>query len=172
VTFDEAVRSYGDWLRMHAWRRATRLGLDVDEAMQEGWLLIWLNWHAVQSTDRPGGLMKKLLDQAITLMWRTRIAVKRGGTGLRVERQQAAPTHSEIEDWDRPISGGQEDAVELSQVMRALDGLSPLLRDTLITHAKGDTLTEIADHAGVSRQAIDNRIDRAREQLGKALKIT
>ena len=152
--FEQTVRDYGGWLRYHAIRRIRRTDLDLEEVMQEAWLLIWINWDAVWRTDRPGGLMKKLLDQAITAMWRARYAIKR--TGITVP----------IEDWDGGgVEASQEHALELKLVAERLDRIPKRQRDVLVDRVLGDSFSEIAERQGVSAQRIQQVEAQARKRL-------
>lgn len=59
----------------------------------------------------------------------------------------------------------QEDAVELSEALARLGALSPEDRSIIIADAIGNSQAEIAAMEGITRQAVNNRVRRARNTL-------
>lgn len=157
-TYEATVRDYSRWLRGHAEFRARNGLLDAEEIMQETWLTVWRTWDSMKDAPVIGGILKRVLHQTATAMWKSALRLKRVGV---------------IMDLDECIGlgaiGNQEASVELQHVSARVNSLRPVERDALTMRAFGDQYVEIGDHFGVTRQRAQQIVAKARQNVMKDL---
>jgi RNA polymerase sigma-70 factor, ECF subfamily len=103
------------------------------------------------------------------LAWLCTILRNQHISGLRRKRHEAMPI-DELPDAAASIGASQEDAVEMSEIRRALLKLSPEHREVLVmVAAAGLSYAEAAEICGCAVGTVKSRVNRARNELRRLL---
>ena len=137
---------------------------DAEDALQATLLAAWRN-------------LDRFRGEARLSTWLHRIAAN---NALEIVRKRKANTQlTDFSDPDQPIQLEDDprgvafdERIALSDALRAaLSDLSPDLREAVVLREFADfTYNDIAEHQGVGVQTVKSRLNRARKQLGEALK--
>jgi len=149
--FDEWIRQYHGALYKHAlWMTGSREL--AQESTQEAFFQAWLSMHRLKDQD-------KALPWLLTILRRSVYREQR----CQYRNQETVALLTEMEQ-----TGVQADAFSLLEIYRALEQLSPKLRDTfLLHHLHGFSYEEISAQLEIPVGTVMSRLSRARESLQK-----
>jgi RNA polymerase sigma factor, sigma-70 family len=142
--------------------RVTFPGLELDDAMQEGFIGLY---HAVQTYREDTEASFKTYATVCI-----RNAVNSAGKKARAKKH--APLNFSVQiDEDFPELGPEEIAIQKEQYEALINNIATMLsvmeKDVLSAYIEGKSYSEIALQCGASIKAIDNAVQRIRKKLKK-----
>lgn len=157
MRFDDAYRDYYDRIKRHLIYKFSNLPLDMDDILQETFIVAWRNWPK-----RANNVSAWLIGIARNII---RHEIRNGG---RDKRGGGIPHVQWLPDIDHRAERPAQDAIIiLSQARKKIASLGPAQQVAINGIMAGMTNQEIAQQQGVSHQAVACSLKLARERLSE-----